>query len=154
MKQRAAIRVEFIGDRPRILVREPYYAPIEIATTAAGALGAFASIIGGMAVIVGNGMIGPLLGTAIVCIFVFTISELMMVRAAPVKGRLNAPDSDFSAKVCRITRHDYQPQGVTTEDRLGITPRPQPPRMVWRCTRCGDEQWLPPGTSPESTTPP
>lgn len=149
MKRRAGIRVEFIGNRHQILVPEPYYTPIEVATTSAGALGAFGSIIGGMAALVGNGVIGPLLGTATVCIILFTIGELMVVRAAPVSGRLSAFNSDVSAVVCRIARHAYRPQGITTEVRLGLTPRPQPPRMVRRCTRCGDEQWLPPGTAPE-----
>lgn len=149
MKQRVAIRVELREDRPRILVGEPYYAPVEAITTTAGALGAFASIIGGMAALVGNGVLDPLLGTATICILLFTISEWMVVRAAPVSGRLNAPDSDISAVICRIARHAYQPQGVTTEDRLGLTPRPQPPRMVWKCTRCDDEQWLSPGASPD-----
>ena len=149
MKQRAGIRVEFRGNRPQTLVPEPYYTPVEVATTAAGALGSFMSIIGGMAALVGNGVIGPLLGTATLCIFLFIIGELIVVRAAPGSRRLKAPDPDVPAVVCRIVRHAYQPQGITTEDRLGLTPRPQPSRMVWRCTRCGDEQWLPPGTSPE-----
>ena len=149
MKRRAGIQVEFTGYRPQILVPEPYYTPVEVATTAAGALGAFASIIGGMAALVGNGVIGPLLGTAAICIVPFVIGELMVVRAAPGSRRLNTPDSEAPVVICRIARHAYQPQGITTKDRLGITPRPQPPRMVWMCTRCGDEQWLPPGTSPE-----
>ncbi len=50
---------------------------------------------------------------------------------------------------CRFGWHDYEPDGITTEDRFGITPREQPPRMVWVCTRCGDEKWLEPGVSPE-----
>jgi hypothetical protein len=59
------------------------------------------------------------------------------------------PGSPISELLCRMGRHAYQPQGITTEDRLGVTPRPQPPRMVWVCTRCGDERWLSPGVSPE-----
>jgi hypothetical protein len=59
------------------------------------------------------------------------------------------PGSPISELLCRMGHHAYQPQGITTEDRLGVTPRPQPPRMVWVCTRCGDEQWLSPGVWPE-----
>ena len=149
MKQRAGIRVEFIDDIPRIVVPESYYAPIKVATTTAGALGAFVSIIGGTAALAGSDEIGPLLGTATVCILVFTISELIVVRTVSVSEGLGVSDSDSSTVICRIARHDYQPQGITIEDRFGLTPRPQPPRMVWRCARCGNEQWLSPGTSPK-----
>ncbi|HET7324608.1 MAG TPA: hypothetical protein VFJ06_09770 [Halococcus sp.] len=58
-------------------------------------------------------------------------------------------DSGLSTVLCRVGHHAYHPAGITTEDRLGLTPRKQPPRMVWVCARCGDEQWLTPGVSPE-----
>lgn len=58
------------------------------------------------------------------------------------------PSSDISALFCQIGRHTYQPQGITTEDKLGLTPQEQPSRIVWICARCGDEQRLSPGISP------
>jgi hypothetical protein len=149
MKQRPRIRLRFVGDRPRILVAEPYYTPVSIVQTAAGALGAFATIIGGMAAVVGNGVLVPLLGMAVVCLLIFAVGELTLVRADSVSRQLSESDSDTSELLCRIGRHNYQPQGVTTEDRLGLTLRPQPPRMVWICARCGDEQRLTSGVSPE-----
>ena len=149
MKQNTRIRLQFVGNRPRILVAEPYYTSVSLAQTAAGSLGAFASIIGGMAAIVGNGVVVPLLSLAVVCLLVFIGGELTLVRTDSVSGRVSAPDSDSSDLFCRVGRHTYRPQGITTEDRLGLTPRQQPPRMIWICTRCGDEQWLTPGISPE-----
>lgn len=55
---------------------------------------------------------------------------------------------DIDELRCRFGRHAYRPRGITTEDRFGLTPREQPPRMVWVCARCGEEEWLPPGISP------
>ena len=130
MKPKAHLRLRFVGNRPRILVAEPYYTSVSIVQTAAGALGGFASIIGGIAAIVDNG-VAPLLGLAVVCLVVFIGGELTLVRAASLRGRLPVSGSDSSPVVCRTGHHAYQPQGITTEDRLGITPRPQPPRMVW-----------------------
>jgi hypothetical protein len=149
MKQQARIRLRFVGNRPRILVAEPYYTPVTIVQTAAGALGAFTSIIGGMATLVSNSILGPLLGLAAVCLVVFIGGELTLVRADSIKGRLSVPSSDISALRCRISHHAYESQGITIEDRFRVSPRPQPPRMVWMCTRCGDEQWLRPGVTPE-----
>lgn len=130
------------------MVSEPYYTLIEISRTAAGALGSFASIIGGMAAIVGNGVLGPLLGAALVCILFFSLGELTLVRSGSLRGRLHGPGSDISVVACRISGHAYKPQGVTTEDRPGISSQTQSPHMIWKCARCCDEQWLTPGISP------
>jgi hypothetical protein len=81
MKQRRWIRFELVGNKPSVLVEEPFYTVISIVETAAGALGAFASIIGGMAILVGNGVLVPLLSTAFVCLLVFIGGELTLVRA-------------------------------------------------------------------------
>lgn len=178
MRQRTRIRVRLVGYKPRILVAEPYYTLVSVVTRAAGALGAFASVIGGASVVVGEGVISPLLGVAVVFLLAFLGGELLVVRGdSPSSGvgnprrvrskarsavRRRVTDSvslllsmsavsgfEIPTSFCRIDRHAYQPQGITTEDRLGLTPRPQPPRMVWRCARCDDEQWLTPGISPK-----
>ena len=149
MRQKARIRLQFVGGRPRILVAEPYYTPISVVQTAAGALGVFAGIIGGMAAVVGTGVIVPLLGVAVVCVLLFVVGKLTLVCADSVSGRLSVSDSDISELLCQIDGHAYQTRGITTEDRLGLSSRPQPPRMIWICARCGDEQWLTPGISPK-----
>ncbi|HET7325394.1 MAG TPA: hypothetical protein VFJ06_13790 [Halococcus sp.] len=177
MRQKARIRVRLVGYKPRILLAEPYYTLVTVATTAAGALGAFASVIGGASVVVGEGVISPLLGAAVVLLLVFLGGELVVVRVdSPISGVRNPRCVHLKARVvvgrrvtesisrilnigalseveipalgCWISGHAYQPQGMTTKDRLGLTPRDQPPRMVWTCARCGDEQWLTPGISP------
>lgn len=178
MRQRARVRVQLRGYKPRILVAEPYYALATVVTTAAGALGAFASVIGGISVMVGEGLISPLLGAAVVLFLVFLGGELLVVRVDSLSSGARTPrrvrptaraamgqrvsesvsrmldmnalfEDEIPVLDCRISGHAYQPQGITTEDRLGLTPREQPPRMVWACARCGDEQWLTPGISPE-----
>ena len=86
MKPKAHVRLQFVGNRPRILVAETYYTPVILVQTAAGALGAFASIIGGMAAIVGNGVSAPLFGLAVVCLLVFIGGELTLIRATSLRG--------------------------------------------------------------------
>jgi hypothetical protein len=177
MRQRAQIRVRLVGYKPRILVAEPYYTLVAVVTTAVGALGAFASVIGGISGVVGEGLISPLLGAAVVLLLAFLGGELLVVRADSLSSGARTPrrirptarvaverrvpksvsrmlnmdalsEGGIPALGCRISGHAYQSQGITTEDRLGLTPREQPPRMVWICARCGDEQWLTPGISP------
>lgn len=178
MAQKARIRFQFVENKPRILAVEPYYTLFTVVQTAAGALGAFASTIGGMSAMVGEGIISPLLGTTVVLFLVFLGGELLLVRANPPTSEVRSPQGvrptvrsvverkvtdsvsrimgmnvpseiEISTLLCRNGRHAYHPQGITTKDRLGISFRPQPPRMVWRCARCGEEQWLTPGISPE-----
>lgn len=178
MTQRARIRARLVGYMPQILLAEPSYTLVTVVMTAAGALGVFVSVIGGASVVVGEGIISPLLEAAVVFLIVFLGGELLVVRVdSPLSeawnqrrvhpreravARQKVPESisqmmttgalsevEIPALGCRISGHAYQPQGITTEDRLGLTPREQPPRMVWTCARCGDEQWLTPGISPE-----
>ncbi len=166
------------GIQAPVLLAEPYYTLVSVVTRAAGALGVFASVIGGVSGVVGEGVISPLLGAAVVFLIVFLGGELLVVRVdSPSSGARNPrrvrptahlvverrvtesvsrilnigalSEVEIPALGCRISGHAYQPQGITTKDRLGLTPREQPPRMVWTCARCGDEQWLTPGIPPE-----
>lgn len=145
MTQHARLSLRFMDGRPQIVVAEPYYTPVSVVQTAAGALGAFGCVIGGLAGVVGQGLVVPLLGMAVVCLLFFIVGELTLVRTHSAGGRLAVPDS--VGVFCRIGRHDYHPQGMTTEDQFGRT---RPPQMAWTCARCGDEQWLTPGRSPDS----
>lgn len=145
---------------------------------AIGALGVFASVLGGLSGLVGYGVIRPLLAVAFVMLLSFIVSELLLVRpdsrpdvsrtarrlhprGRSLAGRTMADPRpvlstvhfdtvhDIAALLCRVHGHVYRPRGITTDDRLGLTARPQPPRMVWVCSLCGDERWLTPGLSPE-----
>jgi hypothetical protein len=115
MKQKPRLRLQFVGARPRILVAEPYYTPLLVVQTAAGALGAFASIIGGMAAIVGNGVIVPLLSMAVVCLLVFIAGELTLVRTDSVSGRFStlipiAPNCSVESVVTPTSHRESPPK--------------------------------------------
>ena len=146
MRQKPHFRFRIVGSTPRVVVADPYYTLLEIAQMAVGILGVFVSV---MAILTGNGLNALALGGGVLCLLIYMITESLMIRAESLRGRLSLPGSDLTETICRLSHHTFHPEGITTEDRLGLSPQRQPPRMVWTCTRCGEERWLEPGVSPE-----
>jgi hypothetical protein len=56
--------------------------------------------------------------------------------------------NSLSLLLCRVDRHDYEPQYTVSMDVIGLGDEQYPLRMRWRCARCGDEITLPAGVSP------
>jgi hypothetical protein len=146
MKQKQHLRFRLVENTPRLVVAEPYYTLIAIAQLLVGILAGF---VGMIAILAGNRVNVLALGVAAICLLVYIAVEVTLVRAESLRGRLSIPGADLTETICRLSRHTFHPEGTTTEDRLGLSPRKQPPRMVWTCTRCGEERWLEPGVSPE-----
>lgn len=146
MKQKPRFRLRFVDYTPRIVVADPYYTIVEITQFAVGVVGVLVSII---AVVDGTGVTVPSLGIGIIFLLVYLVIDLSLVRAESLQGRLSVPGADISEMICRFSRHTFRPEGTTTADRFGLSPREQPPQMIWTCTRCGEERWLEPGISPK-----
>jgi|GEM_PF-6160617 len=149
MKRGAHIRLRFIGNTPRLIVASPYYTLVELAQIGIGIFGVFGVGMGIEALLTRDELFTPLLVGGIACLLIYLGVECSLIRAESLEGRLSIPGSDISEMICRVSHHSYRPDGVTTRDRFGISSREHPPRMVWHCTRCGDERWIEPGVSPE-----
>jgi RNase P subunit RPR2 len=149
MKQKQQLRFRLVENTPRLVVADPYYTLIAIAQLAVGIVAVFVGII---AVFAENGANALALGLAALCLIIYIIVEITVVRAESLQGRLSIPGADVSETICRLSHHTFHPEGTTTEDRFGLSSRKQPLRMIWTCTRCGEERRLEPGVEPDFNT--
>lgn len=146
MKNNGHFRFRIVENTPRFVVADPYYTLIAVGQTTVGILAGFVGVI---ALLVGDGVNAVALGVAVICLLLYIALELTVVRAESLRGRLSLPGADVSETICRLHHHSFRPEGTTIEDRFGLSSRTHPPRMVWRCRRCGEERWLEPGVSPD-----
>lgn len=144
MKQH--FRFRLVENTPRLVVADPYYT---LATIIQMAVGILAGFVGTFAILAGDGINALAFGIATVCLMIFMIAEITLVRADSLRGRLSIPGTDVSEVICQLNCHTFHPEGTTTEDRFGLSSRKQPSRMIWRCARCGEERWLEPGVEPK-----
>lgn len=146
MTQKTHLRFRLVGNTPRLVVADSYYTLIEIVQMAVGILGISVSIV---AVFAGNDVNALALGAGALGLLIYLTLEVTLVRAESLRGRLSIPGADLSETICRLSHHTFHPEGITTEDRFGLSSRKHPPRMVWICTRCGEECLHEPGIGPD-----
>ena len=96
MRQKPHFRFRVVGNTPRLVVADPYYTLLEIAQMAVGILGVFVSVL---TLLVGNRLNALALGGGALCLLIYMITELFLVRAESLRGRLSIPGADLTDRV-------------------------------------------------------
>ena len=146
MKRKPHSRRGFVGHAPRIVLTDPYYTVAELTQIVVGVVGVFALVV---AIVDGAEFTVPSLTVGVVFLAVYSVAELTLSRAEPLRGRLATSGGSVPDAVCRLHHHSFRPDGTTTTDGAGLSHREQPPQMTWTCARCGERRRLEPGVSPD-----